>query len=680
VSTSSDSPTDSAQSVAPAETSTGNAQSNPPSVSETTATVPVVASETSASHPAAPVAGKKNRLARETSPYLLQHAANPVDWYPWGEEALQKAQQENKLIFLSIGYSSCHWCHVMERESFVDPEIAAFLNEHFICVKVDREERPDVDAVYMAAVQAITRRGGWPLSVFLTPDAKPFFGGTYFPARDGDRPGAIGFLSLAKKVSDLWKTKPDDVRQGATSLADHLRIALSGEQDLTEPPVEMGEALIERTFQGLRSDFDAVYGGFGYDDSDPDQAKFPQASNLFLLVRLATAPPDDRSQLAKDMLVKTLDHLTMGGIRDHLGGGFHRYSVDRYWAIPHFEKMLYDNGQLASVFAEAYALTGHAEYKRVIDEMVQFLDREMSDAAGGFIAALDADSEHEEGKFYRWTTEQWREFLGADGAAEFAEVYASSGKPNFEGEFFVPQLAKPLREIAAERSTAEDLFQARLSVWRENLLSNRAQRVRPGSDTKVLASWNGMMIRGLADAGRLLENPAYLDRATRAADFILESMRDNQGRLFRTYTSGQAKLNAYVDDYACVIDGLLALHRATHDTRWLDSANALMEKQLELFWDERAGGFFFTSSDHEELLVRGKQFADDAVPAGNSVSVENLVYLGQVLERPEYLERARQTVLAARSLLGNVPHAAPRLVMASMALLPSETAASDAAQ
>jgi len=610
-----------------------------------------------------------NRLAKETSPYLLQHAHNPVDWHPWGEEALAKAKKEGKLIFLSIGYSSCHWCHVMERESFHDDEIAAFLNKHFVCIKVDREERPDIDTIYMTALSVYhqlvgeRRGGGWPLSMFLTPEADPFVGGTYFPARDGDRAGSPGFLTIVTKVQEIWGQAPDKIREDAKTVASFTKAEMEGRK--TPALVALDETLVAPVQEALDEQYDPKYGGFGY-GPNPRQPKFPEPSNLVFLLDRSRREKNER---AKEMLLGTLTWMSLGGIRDHLGGGFHRYSVDRYWQIPHFEKMLYDNGQLAGVYAEAYALSGREDLARISREICDFLLREMADPVGGFYTAFDADSEGEEGKFYRWDKAEVQKLLTADEFQLFASVYGLDRDPNFEEKFYAPQLAQPLAEIAAERKLTETQLEARLVPIRKKLFDARARRPRPLTDTKLLAADNGLAIGGLADAGRILKEPRYIAAAEKAANFVLTRLRDDQGRLKRTYSAGEARLNAYLNDYAFVADGLLKLHAATDERRWLTAADELTQKQIELFADNTGGGFFFTSSDHEALLARGKEIVDTAVPSGNSVSADNLIRLAVLQNKPEYLPRAAKTILGAAATLQSSPSAAPRMAAAVPALL-----------
>jgi uncharacterized protein YyaL (SSP411 family) len=610
-----------------------------------------------------------NRLAKETSPYLLQHAHNPVDWRPWGEEALAKAKQEGKLIFLSIGYSSCHWCHVMERESFHDEEIAAFLNKHFVCIKVDREERPDIDSIYMTSLSVYhqlageRRGGGWPLSMFLTPEGDPFVGGTYFPARDGDRQGMPGFLTLITKIQEFWSKAPDKIREDAKTVARFTKAEMEGRR--TPALVAIDEALVAPVQEALDEQYDPKYGGFGY-GPNPRQPKFPEPSNLVYLLDRATRANDER---AKEMLIGTLQGMSLGGIRDHIGGGFHRYSVDRYWQIPHFEKMLYDNGQLAGVYAQAYQLSGRDDFRRVAIEICEFLLSEMRDPSGGYYTAIDADSEGEEGKFYRWEKAEVEKALAVEELKLLAAVYGLDGNPNFEEKYYALQLARPLADIAAELKLSETALEKQLIPIRQKLFAVRAKRQRPLTDTKMLAADNGLAIGGLADAGRILKQPRYVQAAAKAADFVLARLRGESGRLKRTHSAGEARLNAYLNDYAFLADGLLKLHAAAGERRWLEAAAQLTEKQIELFADETGGGFFFTSKDHEVLLARGKEIVDTAVPAGNSVSADNLIRLAVAQNKPEYLPRAAKTILSSAALLQSSPSSAPRIAAAVPALL-----------
>ena len=614
-------------------------------------------------------AGQKehtNRLADETSPYLLLHAHNPVDWYPWGEEALKKAKDENKVIFLSVGYSSCHWCHVMERESFLDEEIAEFLNENFVCIKVDREERPDIDSIYMTSLNVFNqltrngRGGGWPLTMFMTPDGKPFFGGTYFPARDGDRQGAPGFLTVAKRISQAWNGSRDRIMKDANMLTELVRNELSGRRD--QEKGEIKAAWIEACVTGLKDRFDPVHGGFGYSEKDDQRPKFPEPSNLILLLQVAQSDSPQKD-IAREMLEITLDQMLQGGIYDHVGGGFHRYSVDRYWKIPHFEKMLYDNAQLMSIYAQASEIfPDKVEYRQACEEIYQFLKREMTSPQGGFFAALDAESEGEEGKFYRWEKSELESALTKEEFELYAPIYLIDQAPNFEEKYYAPQQASPLQDLAKTNGMSVAELQTQLRRLNDKLLQQRDLRERPLRDDKILTSWNGLMIRGLADAGRILGKPEYIEAATNAANFILSNSLVD-GRLKRTYTAGQSRLNGYLDDYAFLIDGLLALHQATGDDKWLAQADDLQAIQNELYWDAEAGGFFFTSNDHESLLARAKNPTDSAIPSGNSVAMGNLMYLAKALQKDEYRAQVKTSLEGSSSLITDFPTIAPRLLL-----------------
>jgi uncharacterized protein YyaL (SSP411 family) len=603
-----------------------------------------------------------NRLAKETSPYLLLHAHNPVDWYPWGEEALAKAKREKKLIFLSIGYSSCYWCHVMERESFMDEEIARKLNENFVCIKVDREERPDIDEIYMQSLHAYLqlvgskRGGGWPLSMFLTPDAKPLMGGTYFPPRDKD--GMLGFSTVLDRVIEAWKADPEKWQKTGDSLAEYVA------ENLRQRPilrvVKLEPRLLDQVLASISEQFDDEHGGFGFDPANPRVAKFPEPPNLRFLLDRARAKPGGR---AEKMLVLTLDKIAAGGIRDHVGGGFHRYSTDRFWRVPHFEKMLYDNGQLVTVYALAYELLGREEYRRVIEQSIEFVLREMTDAEGGFYSALDAETEGQEGKFYVWDRGEVEKLLTPEEFKRWSSLYGLAGEPNFEGHY-IPLLSNSLADLAKAQKLSEAELDAQLAPIRKQLLAARDARPRPLTDTKIVTGWNGLMIAGLAEAGRVLNRPDYLNAAARAADFVLTKSRDSEGRLLRTYAGGEAKIPAYLDDYAFLVDGLISLHRATGEARWLTAADELTARQLELFWDDQVGGFYFTSSEHEQLFARSKLPTDAVTPAGNSVAVANLLYLAEKLDKPEYIERVQGCLKAASPLLAEYPGAVPQLAVA----------------
>lgn len=610
---------------------------------------------------------RANQLAGETSPYLLQHMHNPVDWYPWGQAALDRALNENKVIFLSIGYSSCHWCHVMARESFSDEEVAATLNRSFISIKVDREERPDIDSIYMTALQIITHQAGWPVSMFLMPDTRPFFGATYLPARDNDRPGATGFLSLLEKISDLWPQDRDRVEQQAAQIVRSTRTHLRQvESQATGVPIE---SLTAAAHDALVQNFDAQWGGFGDRRSNFGQPKFPDASNLvFLLNRLRQNVAGDRGDGDERlMLQKTLDLMAAGGIRDHLGGGFHRYSVDRYWQIPHFEKMLCDNGQLATVYSEAYGLTKNPLYREVAEELVDFVLRELTDSGGAFYSALDAESEGEEGKYYRWDRAEVESALQPGDYSVFAAAFGLDEPPNLDGRYHVLNRVLSTAQLATKFDQSAQEIERCVDAACDRLLEIRSRRPRPRTDDKILAEWNGLMIRGIADTGRILERPDCILAAERAAEFILDQLLDADGRLTRVYGQGGDQRFAFLTDYAFLVNGLLGLHRATGAERWLQQATELTELQIEWFWDAEHGAFFFTAHDHEPLLVRITNLIDGAQPSGNSVSVENLVYLGTVLRNSAYMQKAKETFAAAGSLLVRAPNAAMRMLAAASA-------------
>jgi uncharacterized protein YyaL (SSP411 family) len=617
----------------------------------------------------ATVERRANRLATETSPYLLLHAHNPVDWHPWGPEALAKAKADGKMIFLSIGYSACHWCHVMERESFMDDEIADYLNEHFVCIKVDREERPDIDEIYMTALniyyQAIgsARGGGWPLSMFLTPEARPLAGGTYFPPRDRPETRQDGFLTVLGRVQSAWADDPDVLRQRADILTEYVQASLRRRPALDDKLP--GREVNDDAQSAFADEYDPEHGGFGYSEVNPREPKFPRASVLMFLADRAL-PPQANDQ-ARDLLLGTLDHIIAGGIYDHLGGGFHRYSVDRYWLVPHFEKMLYDNGQLLSVLAAAWQLRPRDEYRIAAAETADFLLRELRSPQGAFYAALDADSGAGEGDFYAWDRDEIQMLLGAERFAVFAARYLADD-PSFEDRW-VLALQSPPRDWSALDEKDRHL----LDESRALLFAARAPRERPATDTKVLTDWNGLAIRGLADAGRVFQVPEYTQAAATAADFLLANVRGADGRLLHSHAGGQARLNAYVDDYAHLVDGLIALHRATADPRWLTAADELTTLQIDLFWDDEEGGFFFTSDDHEDLLARSKDPVDSATPAGNAVTAGNLVYLGRELGKPEYLDRAERTIRVFAPLWQQAPTAMPRLNVSFAALLDART-------
>ena len=612
----------------------------------------------------ASIACQGNRLAKESSPYLLQHAHNPVDWYPWGDEALERAKKENKMIFLSVGYAACHWCHVMERESFEDQEIAKFLNENFVCIKVDREERPDIDQIYMTAVQIMSGRGGWPMTVLMTSDAKPIFGGSYFPARDGDRANLPGFLTIVRKALQLWTNERSELKLQADKIADALKASMANSESIptgTEIDRESVRALLKETQQRLAAGFDATHGGFGYVESNPNRPKFPEPSNLVFLLERSTRDSVSREDrdAAIGMLTKTLDSMASGGIHDHLGGGFHRYSTDRFWRIPHFEKMLYDNGQLAQLYGNAFEVTGRAEYRNVTEGICDFVIRELTAPGGAFYASLDADSEGEEGKFYRWGLAELSSIpKSTSGLALFSEVYGFNAPPNFDGKYFAPQPGKSLTQIAEQRNQTLATLMLALEESKRMLFEIRAKRVRPPTDVKILTSWNGLMIAGLADAGRILKRADYIQSASKAAEFVLRELKNQDGRLLRSHALGESKLQGYLDDYSFLVHGLLRLHLATQDEKWLEQAIELTRTQIQFFRNEDTGGFYYTASDHAELIARFQDPIDGVIPSGNSITASNLLYLTTIAKRPEFEASLRRVLLSSLSLLGKNPRGA----------------------
>jgi uncharacterized protein len=608
-------------------------------------------------------AGPANRLAKESSPYLLQHAHNPVDWYPWGPEAFEKAKKEKKLIFLSIGYSSCHWCHVMERESFEDKEVAALLNKNFVAIKVDREERPDVDEVYMTALQVMDGRGGWPLSMFLTDEGKPIVGGTYWPKEDRkvDEGVARGFKSILAYMVELNTDKGKELRAQADTVAERTEEAMT-RAARGIAIVELTKALAMGPAEELRDRLDDRYGGIGNKDAGFRGTKFPMPPTLTALLRASKRDKD--ADLAK-LVTLTLTKMAEGGIYDQLGGGFHRYSTERTWTVPHFEKMLYDNAQLVELYAQAYRDDPKPLYKRIVDETVRFVQREMTSPEGAFYSALDADSEGKEGEFYVWTGEVIEKALGDKDAAVFRAAYSVSGQPTFEEKQYVLKLSRPMAEVAKDQKMTEDELGAKLATLRTKLLETREKRPRPFLDTKVLTAWNGQMIAGLAVAGQTFQQPEYTKAATRAAEFVLANLKTKDGRLLRTYGKsegkGQAKLTAYLDDYAFLTHGLLCLHDSTGDARWLNEARSLTDAMIKWYGDGERGGFFFTASDGEKLFARAKDYHDGVQPSGNSVAANNLVRLWQKTGEEAYRQQAEKSIKQFAGILKSNPGAVPAL-------------------
>ena len=564
-----------------------------------------------------------NRLTAESSPYLLQHQHNPVDWFPWGEEALARARDENRPIFLSIGYAACHWCHVMEHESFEDEETAAYLNEHYVSIKVDREERPDLDQIYMNAVTAITGHGGWPMTVFLMPDGRPFHGGTYFPPEP--RYGMPSFLQLLKQVWEAWVIRREDLDNGAQQLADALQRVQVGASTS-----ELTEQTLSQASRVLAAGHDRQHGGWG------TAPKFPQPMALEFLLRRHAATGEG---LLLEVVERSLTKMARGGIYDQLGGGFHRYSVDAEWLAPHFEKMLYDNAQLARVYLHAWQVTGKSEYREVVEATLDYVAREMTHPDGGFFSTQDADSEGEEGKFFVWSLAEVDELLGDD-TPLFRDAYDVSPNGNWEGKTILRRV-RDADVLASMHGLAAEDIEARLAQGRAALLERREGRIRPGLDDKVLTAWNGMMLATVADAARVLDRDDYRAMAVRAGEFALRELRRPNGRLWRTWRSGQAKLNGYLEDYACLASGLVELYQTTFDPRWFQAACELADAMLAHFADP-AGGFFDTSEDHETLITRPKDVQDNATPSGNAMAATVLAQLAALTGDARFADAVAQ--------------------------------------
>ena len=579
-----------------------------------------------------------NRLIGETSPYLLQHANNPVDWFPWGEEALSVAQAEDRPIFLSIGYSACHWCHVMERESFEDPDIASQMNSSFVCIKVDREERPDLDSIYMGAVQAMTGQGGWPLSVFLTPAGEPFYGGTYFPPED--RHGMPGFPRVLAAIADAYASRRGDVAMSAEQV-------LASIHSMTQPRTPSGspqEEVLSRGYAALRRGFDGQHGGFGA------APKFPQPMALEFLLRHHHRTGDRQ---AREMVETTLRSMARGGLYDQLGGGFHRYSTDARWVVPHFEKMLYDNALLGRLYLHAYQATGDAFYSNVVQCLLDYILREMTAPEGGFYSTQDADSEGEEGKYFVWTPGEVEKAVGNQDAALIRNYFGVTDAGNFEGRNI---LVTPhsVEDFAQTRGIDPGELAALLDRGRRTLLEVRGQRVAPQTDTKVLTSWNGLALATLADAAAVLHRGDYLQAAVSNATFVLARLRQD-GRLLRTYKDGSARLKAYLEDYACFADGLIALYEATFDHAWLREAESLAQGMLDLFWDEADGVFYDTGNDHETLVARPRDVNDGAMPCGGSMAAHVLLKLAFLTGESAYESAAATALETSRWVMERAP-------------------------
>ncbi|MEE8412025.1 MAG: thioredoxin domain-containing protein [Acidobacteriota bacterium] len=594
---------------------------------------------------------RANGLAGQTSPYLLQHLYNPVDWQPWGPAALQRAVDEDRPIFLSIGYAACHWCHVMAHESFENESIAACLNEHFVSIKVDREERPDIDEIYMNAVQLLTGAGGWPLTAFLTPDLQPFAGGTYFPP--DDRYGRIGFRALLKRVVTVWNEDRDRAIHTGSELTKQLRrIARSDHGKADGAPV--GSALLERAIAELTARFDEQHGGFGA------APKFPPDAALTLLLHEShrTHAPQP-ARIAE----RTLDVMARGGMYDQVGGGFARYSVDERWLVPHFEKMLYNQALLVPVYVDAFQLTGRQDFRRVAEQTLDFVRRELTDPGGGFYSSLDADSEGEEGRFYVWDQTEIESILGDD-AGLFCKTYGITRAGNFEGRNIPNLLHGSLAEQAAAAGTDEATLERRLAPLRQALLAEREKRVRPGTDQKVLTAWNGLMITAFARAYQVFGRAEDLAAVQRAAEFALDHLLLD-GRLRATWRNGRANLNGYLDDYAFLGRALLDLYETDFDRRWLDRSAQIATTMLERFGDTERGGFFFTSDDHETLLTRNRSVHDGALPAGSGVAAGWLARLGDHLDEERFRSAARETFIGLQPAVERSASAFASLLLAA---------------
>jgi uncharacterized protein YyaL (SSP411 family) len=592
-----------------------------------------------------------NRLAQETSPYLRQHAHNPVDWFPWGDEALARARRLDRPIFLSIGYSACHWCHVMEHESFEDADIGRLLNEHFVSIKVDREERPDLDQIYMAFVQRATGHGGWPMSVFLTPDLQPFFGGTYFPPDERYGGQMPSFRRVLLSVIDWWENRRDEVKQSAQAVTRELQDVLR----LEPQPGDLDPALLRQVPGQLSRAFDPREGGFG------TQPKFPHPTELRLLLRVANRFGDES---ALRMVRLTLDKMAMGGMYDQLGGGFHRYSTDARWLVPHFEKMLYDNALLSLAYLEAFQATGEPSYRDVVGETLAYVRREMTSPDGPFYSTQDADSEGEEGKFFVWPATEIEQVLGSDLAGVFNYVYGVTPEGNWEGHNILHR-SKTYEQCARLLKIDEPELRRILNEARGRLYEVRSQRVWPGRDEKVLTAWNGLMISAFAQAAQALDDPVHAKAAVRAADFILKTMRMPDGRLYRTWSSGSApKLNGYLEDYAYLLDALVSVYETTFEPRWVESALDLARVMVEQFWDDAEGGFYFTGRDHEQLIARTKDPHDNATPSGNAMAVTGLLRLAKLTGRADLRDKAERALRLFRGVMEASAMAAAQMLIA----------------
>jgi uncharacterized protein len=589
---------------------------------------------------------KGNHLINEKSPYLLQHAYNPVDWYPWGEEAFEKARREDKPIFLSIGYSTCHWCHVMEHESFEDSTVAEEMNKTFISIKVDREERPDIDNIYMSVCQMLTGSGGWPLTIIMTPDKKPFFAGTYFPKEA--RFGRIGMMELIQKIGESWINDRDKINSSAEKITSAIQ-----EINTSVGSSEITEEAMHNAFKQFETRFDSEFGGFG------TSPKFPSPHNLTFLLRYWKQTGNTS---ALKMVEKTLSSMRLGGVFDHIGFGFHRYSTDREWLLPHFEKMLYDQAMLTDAYVETYQATKNIEYASVANEIIEYVLRDMTSPEGGFYSAEDADSEGVEGKFYVWSDEEIRKVLDLKDAQLFITTYNIDLEGNFSDEASknstgenIPHLKNNLSEVAKRIVLDQSELEQRLESIRKKLFTIREERVHPYKDDKILTDWNGLMIASLAKAARVLDNDEFKNAAIKSMEFILTKMKDDDGRLLHRYRDGDFAIHGTLDDYAFVIWGLLELYETTFEVNYLKTAIELQETQNKYFWDEANHGYFLTASDAEKLLTRSKDVYDGAIPSGNSVSIYNLLKLGRLTANSEYENLASQMSISFSEIVNRAP-------------------------
>jgi len=605
-----------------------------------------------------------NHLINEKSPYLIQHAHNPVDWHPWSDEVFSKARAENKPIFLSIGYATCHWCHVMEKESFENEEAAGYLNDTFICIKVDREERPDIDAVYMAACQMLTGSGGWPLSIFMTPEKKPFFAATYLPRNS--RGGRAGLIDICRQVKKLWVDDHEKIATSAGSITDSLHRAFAfkaaGDPD---------ETLFDTAYSQIKSGFDPQFGGF-----EP-APKFPTPHRLLFLLRCYHRTADAR---ALDMVVKTLTAMRMGGIWDHVGFGFHRYSTDSRWLLPHFEKMLYDQAMIATAYLEAFQITREPLFAKTAEDIFAYVLRDMTTPEGAFYSAEDADSEGEEGKFYVWTTEEFQRVLEGEDSKRWESILRLSPEGNFTDEATrkktganIVHLTASLKKWAQKAGVPEAEFETEWARIRDRLYRVREQRIHPLKDDKILTDWNGLMIAALALGARILNNSEYETAARKAADFVLQKMRDAQGRLYHRFRDGELAVEAHAADYAFLIHGLLSLYQTTFDLKFAEQARELQQEMTTNFWDDENGGFFSTPAGNVELPVRPKELYDGAIPSANSVALFNLLFLSRLTGNPQWEDRAQAQIRAFAGTVKSQPTAFTYFLCAlDFALRPGE--------